>query len=351
MAEIAESDKVLLAARLEASLGVASFGELSMRNGTFDALVEALRVSATGAAGKDAGQAVGVQRARRNSAASRLNSAFRHLPTRFAGYMLYGSGVLFLPHVAEFTGNAPWSPGQSGLCGDGHVMDDGGHVGQGAGAGAGAGVGAAALGAHAERNYAIVSLEEALIFVLLAALQVYVRGGKRCERDGWFDSDEVISVLKRETALAVGRSCIVGSLTEADLKRLLVPAANEYGGIADVLVVLSAWSRCGVALSAPVPPDWVMPPTPITDWPAAFTNPRGTLLVFSKQLPLVLAGIAEREMAAIDCIVREGRRGDGGMCITYGCLRRGPRLLGSDDFSLALDCPREVTFEVCVTAS
>ncbi len=65
MAEIAESDKVLLAARLEASLGVASFGELSMRNGTFDALLEALRVSATGAAGEDAGPAVGVQRARR----------------------------------------------------------------------------------------------------------------------------------------------------------------------------------------------------------------------------------------------------------------------------------------------
>lgn len=349
MAEIAESDKVLLAARLEASLGVASSGELSVRNGTFDVLVEALRVPAIGAAGEDAGQAVGVQRARRNSAASRLNSAFKNLPTHFAGYSLNDGGVLFSPRVAESTGLAPWSLGQSGLCGDGSAMDDGGHVGQGAGAGAG--VGAAALGAHAERKYAIVSLEEALIFVLLAALQVYVRGGKRYERGGLFDSDAVIRVLMLETTLAVGCSRVVGSFTKVTLKRLLMPDANELGGIADVLVVLSAWSRCGVALSAPVPPDWIMPPTPITDWPAALTNPRGTLLVFSKQLPLVLAGIAEREMAATDCIVREGSRGDGGMCITYGCLRRGPRLLGSDDFSLALDCPREVTFEVCVTAS
>jgi hypothetical protein len=195
-----------------------------------------------------------------------------------------------------------------------------------------------------------VSLEEALIVALLAALQVYIRGGKRYERDGLFDSDEVIGVLTKETALAIGRSRVVGSLSEATLKRLLVPDANGLGGIADVLVVLSAWSRSGGVLSAPVPPDWVMPRTPITDWPAAFTNPRGALLVHHEQLPLVFAGIAEREMAATDYVVREGGRGDGGMCITYRCLRHGPRLQGSDDFSLALGCPREVTFEVCVTA-
>lgn len=327
-------DAELLRARLDAS--IANQNNLSRRNGTFEALINTLSAGAAQAIHADVENAGGDGRirARRGSAESILNSLFRDKGftnplTRFESFTLNADKcVTFSPRTEEEGSGVKRPEGQSlGYAAPGAAVDD-------------------TASPDETKQLYIVPLEDALIFSLLAALQVYIRSGKR--RDGLFSTDEAVDIVFKETSLAVGRSCVPGSLTKEIWKRLIVPPANKNGGIADVLVVLSAWSRSGYQLSAPVPDSWVMPSTPMTDWPIALQKTRSAILVFQMHLPHVLVGIADREMFIKDFSERIGARGDGSLCVTYGCLRHGQKSPGGDADSLALGCPREVVIEACV---
>ena len=327
-------DAELLAARLDAS--VATQNNLSRRNGTFQALINALSPGVAQAIHADVKNAGGDsrRRARRGSVESNLNSLFRDKGftdplTRFESFTLSADNcVTFSPRTEKEGSDVKYPEGQSlDYAAPGAAVDD-------------------TTSPDETKQLYIVPLEDALIFSLLAALQIYIRSGKR--RDGLFNTDEAVDIVFQETSLAVGRSRVPGSLTKEIWKRLIVPLANKYGGIADVLVVLSAWSRGGYQLSAPVPDSWVMPSTPMTDWPVALKKTRSAILVFQMHLPHVLVGIADREMFIEDFSERIGARGDGCLCVTYGCLRRGQKSPGGDADSLTLGCPREVVIEECV---
>jgi hypothetical protein len=283
-------------------------------------------------------------------------------PSGLYGYWLERDMVHFSPRRAESMGTVSWRPGFSGLSGDAPDAVAAGGTASALDADAAGGAGpapdagaAGAGGAHAPdmgaamavgRDFIIVPLEDALVIALLAVVQAYVRGGVV---NGSFDADEVVKLIVSETALAVGRSRVVGSLTEADLKRLLVPEAHGRGGLSDALIVLGAWVQLGKPLAAPVPPTWVVPPTPITYWPAYFSSPRGAALCIRRaELPLALAAIGYREMFASSATSRVGVRGDGGIAIVYSCLRSGSRRPGGESSDLALACPCEAVFEMAL---
>ena len=333
-----ESDSALLSARLDAALGPALGTELSFRNAaSFNMLGDAIfsQSASDGAAA--------FQRGRRNSGTS-LSVMFKNIPSRLAGYACgpsRSSPLRFSPRRAERAGSVGWSAGKSGLPGDGD--DDIAGVVDAMGAGEGAEAGAP------EREFFILPLEDVLVFAALAALQVYVRDSSR---SGFYEVDAVIAVLKNEACLPVGRSRVVGSIPAATITRLLCPSSHGRVGFADVLVVLGAWMRLGGELSAPTPPGWVVPPTPITCWPAAIASVRGAVLICRDALPLVIAAIADREMfVGDDADVHDGEHGDGSFFVGYECLRSSKPSANGTASDLALGCPRTVVVEACVAAS
>ena len=111
-----------------------------------------------------------------------------------------------------------------------------------------------------------------------------------------------------------------------------------------MLVILGAWARLGCTLSAPVPPTWVMPLTPITSWPSAIASLCVTVLIYNEMLLYMIAAIADREMFVGEMVLRDGVRSDGGMCVIYKCLRY-EKMLSNDVSGVALGCPREVIVE------
>ena len=290
MATSAEGATALIAARLTLSLGaIPSDREVSGRSGVWKLLCDTLAEG-----GGPVGGGGAAPRARRGSGTS-LRGLFRNMgPSGLYGYWLERDMVHFSPRRAESMGTVSWRPGFSGLSGDAPDAVAAGGTASALDADAAGGAGpapdagaAGAGGAHAPdmgaamavgRDFIIVPLEDALVIALLAVVQAYVRGGVV---NGSFDADEVVKLIVSETALAVGRSRVVGSLTEADLKRLLVPEAHGRGGLSDALIVLGAWVQLGKPLAAPVPPTWVVPPTPITNWPPIFRARAAPRCVFA----------------------------------------------------------------------
>lgn len=290
MAELSSTPSLLVAERVQAAFGDQKQTELSLRAGTWLAFRHSL-ITARKAQEADDRAIFTVPRSVRNSGVQ-LSVLFKNWKPCFAGFFATGGAagtaavVSFSPTQAEKEWNAHNSMGIT--------IPDFTH------------------------DVYIVPLEEIVVVAALAALQVYARADA-CT--GTFSLDEVYDLLTNEAHLALGRSRVPGSVTSADIAKILSPPTHGGVGIADVLCLLSEWHRNGGVVSLPLPPGWISTSvTMAVAWPQFFTSPQGAIVIPRSMVGALLAGAAEREIYVTDAGLRAGPRSDGCLYCDMSCI-------------------------------
>jgi len=332
--DVPHVDSSLITDRLFSAVGMVQAAELSRRAGTWDMFCAAL--TAAREPGADGALLFSFPKGVRGSGLS-LAKTFASCKSGFCGYRFGSDGyVYFSPLLGEDErlrlggkGSHSWKVGVSGLSRrditDLSIPDLSGALGAGA----------------TSDNYCIVPLEDVLIVVMLAALQVYLRTGD----NGTYSVPKVIELLRSESLLALGRSCVVGSVNETDIGHMLNPSTHCGVGLGDLLVLLGDWQRHGSMLCMTLPTGWVVPCTPLTRWPAFYKSSRGAIVISRDHLSAALAGATDREFSVTSAGVRTGARGDGSAFIVFCCIRHASRRSGVTA-SIALGCPRRYQIEL-----
>ena len=185
----------------------------------------------------------------------------------------------------------------------------------------------------------LLPLEDLLTVALVAAVQVYLRGGSVT---GSFSREAVVEAIKQETLIGIGRSRLPGIVSAAAIEALLSPPSHGRTGFADVLLMLS---QMDLSRLPPLPDSWVLPDAPLSRWPAAFRGERA-VLVRGAQVGHFVAGFADRELV-LAARARIGPSGDGGVVVTVTCFRCAPGRLASEPVAatVGIGCPRAMTIE------
>jgi hypothetical protein len=196
-------------------------------------------------------------------------------------------------------------------------------------------------------NLYIVPLEDAVVIAMLAALQAYIRSDSR---NGLYNVDDAVNILRSDTQLAIGFSRVPGSIPAETIKTILQPTAFGGVSITDTLFILGRWVQYGSSIHMPLPEAWIIPDTPHTEWPSFFSSTVGVMIVRRDAVGHVIAGAADREFYVRDAGVRTGERGDGAVYFVLSCIHDPPLPTVDDaaarNSNLALGCMRHYLFEL-----
>ena len=111
----------------------------------------------------------------------------------------------------------------------------------------------------ANDNLFIIPLEDVVGIAMLAGLY--------CRSPGYMvlvNVEDAVEILRSETMLAISASRVPGSVPAEIIKSILSPESHGGVSIADILIMLGHWVRCGSVIHLPFPATWVVPVTRYT---------------------------------------------------------------------------------------